>query len=45
MADDREGSIEAMRLHLKHTEENFIRILESPQYKLVKIGTAMLDVD
>ncbi len=45
MTDDREGSIEAMRLHLKHTEENFIRILESPQYKLVKIGTAMLDVD
>ena len=45
MADDREASISAMQVHLKHTKENFMKILESPQYKLVHAGTFLLTAD
>lgn len=45
MADDREASISAMQIHLKRTEENFMKILESPQYKLVHAGTFLLTSD
>lgn len=45
MAGDEKTSMEAMRLHLKRTEENFMRILESPQYRMIQLGSASLSAD
>ena len=45
MAGDGRTSKEAMGLHLKRTEENFMRILESPQYRMIQLGSASLRTD
>ncbi len=42
LAKDEQGCIDAVRLHLVRTEENFLRILEDPQYRMVQLGVATL---
>lgn len=42
MRDDYELSIKLIKEHLTNTEKNFLKIVNSPEYRIVQVGTSIL---
>jgi DNA-binding GntR family transcriptional regulator len=45
VAGDDSLALKLVRAHLKKSEENFVRILNSPEYRIVHVGTSILNID